>query len=125
MKELAVSQYLQIVIEVGYSGTHKELIDNACDWLLFLHRAILSIIIFKWTKLLQEEDFEDVTKWGLFGEVYERCIVNPSLITATLKLEPGICIIRMPWYAMGTGSSSCPILTPLQCSNCCHAIFSL
>jgi hypothetical protein len=72
MKEIIGWGFPPIVIEVGYSETYKQLVDDARDWLLFSNQKILSVIIFKWTKPVEEQDSLDPLKWELFAEVYER-----------------------------------------------------
>jgi hypothetical protein len=74
MDEIARWGYPPIVVEIGYTETHNQLVNDARDWLLFSAGKILSVIVFKLTKPVGEEDSLDPLKWGLFAELYERYV---------------------------------------------------
>lgn len=65
--------YPNIVVEIGYSESYEDLIEDAKLWLLKTPRhPVLSIILFKFEKPAAVADFNNFDKWGLFFEVWEK-----------------------------------------------------
>jgi hypothetical protein len=113
-RELMRLGYPQILVEIGYSETYKDLINDARDWLLFSSGKVLSVLIFKWVRPSQQEDFGDVSKWRLFAELYERFVVIYYLSLLSIEFESETSIIKTPLYAMENGSRSSLVPIPLQ-----------
>ncbi|KIM71529.1 hypothetical protein PILCRDRAFT_16992 [Piloderma croceum F 1598] len=68
-----VRDYPNIAVEVGYSESHPDLVDDARHWLTQTHdEPVLAVLIFCFKKPLQDSDFADFKKWKAFIEVYER-----------------------------------------------------
>src|SRR5882762_1869958 len=77
-------RYPNILVEVGYSETHPDLIEDARHWLCESNGQVLCVIIFCFKKPTRESDFSDLSKWKAFVEVYER-YVHLFLITLMLS----------------------------------------
>jgi hypothetical protein len=67
-------RYPNILVEVGYSETHPDLIEDARHWLCESNSQVLCVIIFCFKKPRRESDFSDLSKWKAFVEVYERYV---------------------------------------------------
>lgn len=68
-----VRDYPNIAVEVGYSESHPDLVDDARHWLTQTHdEPVLAVLIFCFKKPSQDSDFADFKKWKAFIEVYER-----------------------------------------------------
>jgi hypothetical protein len=71
--DLDIRDYPNIVVEVGYSESHTDLINDARCWLTLTHdEPVLSVLIFCFKKPSRDSDFTDFSKWKAFVEVYER-----------------------------------------------------
>jgi hypothetical protein len=67
-------RYPNILVEVGYSETHPDLVEDARHWLCESNGQVLCVIIFCFKKPGRESDFSDLSKWKAFIEVYERYV---------------------------------------------------
>ena len=67
--------YPTIIVEIGFSESYDDLIEDAKLWLLKTpHHPVLSFILFKFQKPETSEpgDVMDFENWGLFFEVWRR-----------------------------------------------------
>jgi hypothetical protein len=70
--KLEARLYPNIVVEVGYSESHKDLLDDAHRWLTqALEDPVLCILIFLFRKPSESSHFADLSKWKVFLKVYE------------------------------------------------------
>ena len=71
--ELAARLYPNIIVEVGYSESHTDLLDDARRWLTQAREdPVLCVLIFLFRKPSESSHFADLSKWKAFLEVYER-----------------------------------------------------
>jgi hypothetical protein len=101
--ELVGWVYPQVVVEVGYSETYKQLVKDAEDWLLASNGQVLTVLVFKWKVPWKPEQFTDLLKWGLFLEIYERC-VTLFVVVACTKHELEIPATLTQLRCTATGS---------------------
>jgi hypothetical protein len=62
--------YPTFVVEVGYSESWDELIEDAIDWLCGTDGHILAALAVKFVKPEKEDDFTDVEKWEGWMQLY-------------------------------------------------------
>jgi hypothetical protein len=62
--------YPTFVVEVGYSESWDELIEDAIDWLCGTDGHILAALAVKFVKPEKEDDFSDVEKWEGWMQLY-------------------------------------------------------
>ena len=71
--KLVARLYPNIVVEVGYSESHRDLLDDAHRWLTQAREdPVLCVLIFLFRKPSESSHFTDLSKWKAFLEVYER-----------------------------------------------------
>jgi hypothetical protein len=70
--KLAARLYPNIIVEVGYSESHRDLLDDARRWLTQAREdPVLCVLIFLFRKPSESSHFADLSKWKAFLEVYE------------------------------------------------------
>jgi hypothetical protein len=64
------------VIKVGYEETVADLVMDAKDWLLGSDGDVLAVLIVKFIKPKERNDFPIISQWQAFMQLYvERCVV--------------------------------------------------
>lgn len=66
------SLYPEIIIEVGYTETWAELLEDARTWILDTGGCVQCVILVKYTKPANDKDFNKVEKWQGQIAVYHR-----------------------------------------------------
>jgi len=70
---IIVRKFPNLVVEVGYSESLPNLIDDARRWLTETQGTpVLCVLIFDFKKPSQDRDFADMTKWKALLHVYDR-----------------------------------------------------